>query len=215
MGIRILLADDHALMRSGLRALMEKESDVEVVAEAEDGRAAVRLVHEKSPDMVVMDVGMSGLNGVEATRQIVGAASGVRVIALSVHEDRRFVMGMLRAGASGYLLKGCSFEEVMRAVRVVREGQTYLSPRVAGVVVAESVNPVFRADEDPASVLTAREREMLQLLAEGKSTRQIADCLNVSVSTVETHRQHIMGKLNLHSIAELTKYAIRAGLTTI
>lgn len=215
MGIRILLADDHALMRSGLRALMEKESDVEVVAEAEDGRAAVRLVHEKSPDMVVMDVGMSGLNGVEATRQIVGAASGVRVIALSVHEDRRFVMGMLRAGASGYLLKGCSFEEVMRAVRVVREGQTYLSPRVAGVVVAESVNPVFRADEDPASVLTAREREMLQLLAEGKSTRQIADCLSVSVSTAETHRQHIMEKLNLHSIAELTKYAIRAGLTTI
>jgi DNA-binding NarL/FixJ family response regulator len=215
MGIRVLLVDDHALMRSGLRALMERESDVEVVAEAEDGRAAVRLAHEKSPDMVVMDVGMSGLNGIEATRQIVGAASGVRVIALSVHEDRRFVMGMLRAGASGYLLKGCGFEEVMRAVRAVREGQTYLSPRVAGVVVAESVNPVSKADEDPASVLTAREREMLQMLAEGKSTRQIADCLSVSVSTVETHRQHIMEKLNLYSIAELTKFAIRAGLTTI
>lgn len=214
MSIRILLADDHKIVREGIRALLEKQPNMEVVAEAEDGRTAVRLARDLSPDVVVMDIGMPALNGIEATRQIVSELPGVKVVALSMHSNRRFVARMLKAGASGYLLKDCAFEELIRAVRAVAAGQLYLSPEITGVVVENYVRHLQEIDLAPSD-LTPREREVLQLLAEGKSIKQIASTLHVSVKTVGTHRQHLMQKLDIHSTAELTKYAIRAGLTSL
>lgn len=214
MSIRILLVDDHKIVRDGLRALIEKQPCMEVVAEAAEGRTAVRRAQDLSPDVVIMDVGMPDLNGIEATRQIVAKVPGVKVIALSMHSDRRFVVGMLSAGASGYLLKDCAFEELVSAVQTVAAGQGYLSPGITDIVIENAVR-TSTADFLVSSALTDREHEVLQLLAEGKSTTQIASLLNVSVKTVESHRRKIMEKLNLHSIADLTKFAIRAGLTSI
>ena len=216
MSIRILLADDHKITRQGLRSLLDKEFDMEVVAEAEQGRTAVRLVRELLPDVVIMDVSMPDLNGMEATRQIVGEFSGVKVVALSMHSDTLFVSEMLKSGASGYLLKDCAFEELARAIRTVVAGRTYLSPSVSGVVVNDYLHRLSKADfSSGLEVLTDREREVLQLLAEGKSTKQIALKLHISVKTVETHRRQIMNKLDIHTVAELTKYAIRKGLTSL
>jgi len=214
MSIRILLADDHKIVREGLRALLEKQPGMEVIAEAEDGRTTVRLARELSPDVVIMDVAMPDLNGIGATDQIIAEAPDVKVVALSMHSDRRFVMEMFKAGASGYLLKDCAFEELARAVRAVAAGQTYLSPGIAGVVIKDYVRRLSETNS-AFSILTSREHEVLQLLAEGKSTKQIASRLHVSVKTVETHRRHIMEKLDIHSVAELTKYAIREGLTPL
>jgi DNA-binding NarL/FixJ family response regulator len=214
MTTRIVLADDHQMVRDGLRSLLEKEEGFEVVAEAETGRDAVRLAREHEPDVVVMDISMPDLNGVEATRQITRRAPGVRVMALSVHADRRFVTEMLKAGASGYLLKDSAFEELAEGIRAMMAGHTYLCPRIAGVVVEAHVRAP--ADAEPSgSVLTAREREVLQLLSEGHGTKQIAKRLHVSAKTIDTHRQHIMSKLDIHNVAELTKYAVRHGLTTL
>ena len=215
MSIRILLADDHKITRQGLRSLLEKQQDMEVVAEAEDGRTAVRLVGELSPNVVIMDVTMPDLNGVEATRQIVGQSPDVKIIALSMHSDTLFVTEMLRSGASGYLLKDCAFEELSRAIHAVVAGKTYLSPSVSGVVVDDYLHRLSKADFSDSQVLTDREREVLQLLAEGKSTKQIALKLHISVKTVETHRRQMMNKLDIHTVAELTKYAIRKGLTSL
>lgn len=215
MSIAVLLADDHKIMRDGLRLLIEREPDMEVVGEAADGRRTVQLVRELSPDVVIMDVTMPHLNGLEATRQIVAEAPKVKVIALSMHSDRRFVAGMLRAGGSGYLLKDCAFEELVRAIRTVAANQTYLSPAITGIVVEDYVRHVSPRKLSAFSVLTPREREVLQLLAEGHTTREIASRLHTSVKTIETHRQHIMGKLGTSSVAELTKYAIREGLTSL
>lgn len=214
MTIKILLVDDHKIVRQGLRNLLEKEHDFEVLAEAEDGRSAVRLARELSPQVVIMDVGMPDLNGIEATRQVLADAPGIKVIALSMHSDRRFVSNMIKAGASGYLLKDTAFEELVSAIRVVMNNRTYLSPEVSDIVIKDySLGP--KADISVYSLLTAREREVLQLMAEGKSTKQIAELLHVSVKTVETHRQQIMNKLDIRSIAELTKYAIREGLASL
>lgn len=215
MSIKILLADDHKITRQGLRSLLEKESDMEVVAEAEEGRTAVCLVRELSPDVVVMDVSMPDLNGMEATRQIVAELPNVKVIALSMHSDNLFVSEMLKSGASGYLLKDCAFEELARAIHVVVEGKTYLSPAISGVVVDDYLHHLARTESTSSEVLTDREREVLQLIAEGNSTKQVALKLHISVKTVETHRRQIMSKLNIHTIAELTKYAIRQGLTSL
>ncbi|MHC4591494.1 MAG: response regulator [Planctomycetota bacterium] len=215
MSIRILLADDHKIVRDGLRSLLEKEPDMEVAAEADNGRMAVELAGELRPDVVVMDVAMPDLNGMEATRQIVRSVPGARVVALSMHSDKRFVRGMLASGASGYVLKDAAFEELIRAIRSVVAGRTYLCPEVTGVVVESLVQPSGEAEPSSLSVLTPREREVLQLLAEGKRTKQIATLLKVSVKTIETHRGRIMGKLDCYSVAELTKYAIREGLTTL
>jgi len=217
MSTRIILCDDHKIVREGLRALLAKQPGMEVIAEAEDGRSTLELVRNLKPDIVVMDVSMPDLNGIEATRQILAEAPNVRVLALSMHSDRRFVTGMLSAGASGYLLKDCAFEELTRAVRAVLSGQTYLSPGIAGVVVKDYVQRISgqAGPPTPPSTLTAREREVLQLLAEGHNTKEIAGLLNVSTKTVETHRTQIMAKLNLRSVAELTKYAIREGLTSL
>lgn len=216
MSIRILLADDHQVVREGFRALLEKEPSMEVVAEAGDGRTAIRLARELLPDVVVMDINMPDLNGIESTRQIAREIPQVKVVALSIHSDRRFVVEMLRAGARGYLLKECAFDELARAIRAVTAGETYLSARITQVVVDEYVKRPLKSDEtSAAAVLTNREREVLQLLAEGGSTKQIALRLHLSVKTIEACRRQIMNKLDLHSIAELTKYAIREGLTSL
>lgn len=214
MGITILLVDDHKILRQGLRTLLAREVDMEVVAEAEDGRDAVRLVRELSPQVVIMDVGMPDLNGIEATRQILQESPETKIIALSMHSDRRFVTNMIKAGAHGYLLKDSAFEELATAIRVVMARKTYLSHEIAHVVVKDYVKG---GKDDPSvfSVLSPREREVLQLMAEGKTNRQIAETLNVSLKTVETHRQQIMNKLEIHNIVELTKYAIREGLASL
>jgi len=214
MSIRVLLADDHKIFRDGLRTLIEKQANMEVVGEAENGRTAIKLSKKLSPNVVVMDITMPDMNGIDATRKIISETPGVRVIALSMHSDRRFVSGMLEAGASGYLLKDCAFDELARAIRTVITNHTYLSPRVADIVVKSYVDKSVRPHM-VSSTLTPREREMLQLLAEGMPAKQIASHLSVSVKTVETHRRNIMQKLNMNSIAELTKYAIREGLITL
>jgi two-component system response regulator NreC len=215
MSIRILLADDHKITREGLRSLLDNQQDMEVVAEAEDGRTAVSLVREVVPSVVIMDVSMPDLNGVEATRQIIAQFPDVKIIGLSMHSDTLFVTEMLKSGASGYLLKDCAFDELALAIRTVVAGKTYLSPSISGVVVDDYLHRLSKADFSDSEVLTDREREVLQLLAEGKSTKQIALKLHISVKTVETHRRQIMNKLDIHTVAELTKYAIRKGLTSL
>ena len=215
MSIKIILADDHNIVRQGLRSLIEGESDFEVVGEADNGRQAVGLAAELAPDLVIMDVSMPDLNGIEATHQITRNHAGVKVMALSMHSDKRFVAGILKAGAAGYLLKDCAFEEMAGAIRAVAKGGTYLSPGVAASVIQDYVRRLDMSEQSTVDSLTPREREVLQLLAEGSSTKEIAAGLNLSVKTVETHRRQVMEKLDLHSIAELTKYAIREGLTTL
>jgi two-component system response regulator NreC len=215
MTIKIVLADDHQIVRHGIRSLLLAEPDMRVVAEADNGRAVMRLVKEVSPDVVIMDISMPGLNGIEATRQIMAECSGVKIIALSMHSDSLFVLNMLKAGASGYLLKDCALEELVKAMRTVVDHKTYLSPAISDVVIKDFISGWCGTNSSAFSVLTAREREVLQLMAEGRTTNQIAECLCVSVKTVESHRKQIMNKLGIHSVAELTKYAIRQGLTSL
>lgn len=215
MSIRILLADDHEVVREGLRALLANERDLEVVGEAENGRTAVRLARELMPDVVIMDVTMPGLNGIEATRQITSLGPSVNVLALSMHSDSRFVAQMLIAGASGYLPKGCSFAELCEAIQAVASNQTYLSPKIAGAVVRDYVRRSFASRSSALTVLTQREREVLQLLAEGKTSKRVASLLGISPKTVSTHRRHVMKKLGIDSLAGLVKYAIHEGLTSL
>ena len=215
MTIRVLLADDHKIFRDGLRTLIEKETGMEVVAEAENGRKAVKLTEKLLPNVIVMDVTMPDMNGIEATRKIMAGLPNVKVIGLSMHSDRRFVLGMLEAGASGYLLKDCAFSELATAIRQVTTGHTYLSPSIADVVVKGYLNKVHASSLTPHSILSPREREILQLIAEGMTAKEIAAHLNLSIKTVETHRRNIMEKLNMYSIAEITKHALREGLVTL
>jgi two-component system, NarL family, response regulator NreC len=212
---RVLLADDHTILRQGLVSLLAATPTITIVGEAGNGRQAVAVAGKLKPEVVVMDVAMPDLNGIEATRQIKAANPGVKVIGLSMHADERFIVGMLQAGASGYLLKESAFEELARAIWVVLRHQTYLSPRITGVVVRDYLRA--RAASEPAHrpVLSDREREVLQLIAEGWTTKRIAEGLGLSVKTVETHRSRIMARLGLGSVAELTKYAIREGLTSL
>jgi two-component system, NarL family, response regulator NreC len=195
--IRVLLADDHRILRAGLRSLLEEEGNMEVVAEAGDGWSAVKMARELSPDVVIMDIGMEGLNGVDATHRICATCSNVKVLALSMHRDEQFVVGMLAAGASGYLLKDCAAEELPRAIRAALAGDTYLSPPISRMVVKDYVARLSQDEWVPSSVLTAKEREILQLLAEGMRSKQIAARLNLSARTVEAHRRDIMDKLNI------------------
>jgi DNA-binding NarL/FixJ family response regulator len=215
MPTRILLADDHAIIRQGLCSLLEKQPDIEVVGAVEDGQKAMELVRELSPDIVIMDISMPNLNGIDATRKIVSQTSNVKVIALSIHSSRRFVTEMLKAGASGYILKECLFNELLEAIQTVRKGEIYLSHRITGVVVDDYVKRLSGEYQMEAPDLSPREREVLQLLAEGKSTKEIALHLHVSAKTVESNRRNIMDKLSIHSVAELTKYAVREGLTPL
>ncbi len=215
MSLRILLADDHEIVRSGLRALLEKQDDIQVVAEADNGRDAVRLARELKPTVVVMDVSMPDLNGVEATRQILKRRPEVKIVALSMHSDRRFVAEMLKAGARAYLLKDCAYDELVGAIRTVTGGRAYLSPAIVGIAVESLVHGTTSAESPVSTVLSARQREVLQLVAEGLASKQIAARLHVSTKTVETHRQQIMERLDLHSVADLTKFAVREGLTSL
>jgi DNA-binding NarL/FixJ family response regulator len=215
MSIKVLVADDHKIVRDGLRTLLGKHPDIEVIAEAEDGRTTVQLAGKLWPEVVIMDIAMPGLNGIEATRQIITERPDIKVVALSMHSDRRFVSEMLKAGASAYLLKDCAFEELVTAIRTVVAGKIYLSPGIAGIVIENYIRNTPKPESSVFSLLSDREREVLQLLAEGRTTKEIASRLNVSNKTIETHRMNIMTKLNIHSVAELTKYAIREGLTSL
>jgi DNA-binding NarL/FixJ family response regulator len=213
--MKILLADDHKLIREGLRLLLEKRGRITIVGEADNGISAVRMARDLKPDLVLMDIAMPDLNGIEATRRIRTEVPGVKVIALSMHMDKRFVRHMFAAGASGYVLKESAFEEVSMAIKAVAMGRLYISPKITDQVLAEYVKQLIKPSAGEESPLSGREREVLQMLAEGKSSRKIAERLHISVTTVDTHRKHIMDKLGFRSIAELTKYAVREGLTPL
>lgn len=208
------MADDHTLMREGLTSLLEKDEGLRVVAEARDGREAVRLATELRPDVVIMDVGMPELNGIEATRKVLEESPDSRVIALSMHVERRLVMEALRAGASAYVLKLSAFDELRQAVQAVLQGNRYLSPAITDVVL-DGVFGKDHAVDTAFTTLSPREREVLQLLAEGSSSKQIAERLGISPRTVDVHRKNIMDKLQMHSVAELTRYAVREGLVSV
>jgi len=213
MAIRILIADEHRIVREAIISMLENEGDIQVIGEAEDGRTAVEMALELRPDIIIIETSLPSLNGIEATRQIIGAFPDVKIIALSGHSDSRSVHEMLRAGAMGYVPKQCAFSELISAIRNVISNKVYMSTQISGIVVEGYLNRQSDSENSPYSVLTAREREVLQLIAEGKSTKVIARELFVSVKTVEWHRSQLMKKLRMQSVAELVKYAIREGLT--
>jgi len=214
MSIRIVLADDHAIVRHGLGQGLGQEAGMEIVGQASDGRSTVEMARELRPDVVVMDISMPNLNGIEATREIQRETPEVRVVALSMHSAERYVTEMFRAGASGYLLKDCDFAELAQAIRAVAEGKTYVSPSISNVVVNDLAQAEGKTEPTAFSLLTQREREVLQLLAEGKTTKQTALRLHISPKTVEAHRLRVMNKLEIDNVAQLTKYAIQEGLTS-
>ncbi|MDY6905511.1 MAG: response regulator transcription factor [Thermodesulfobacteriota bacterium] len=215
MGLKIVVADDHQIIREGICNMLASMTDMEVVGEASNGRTAFRLARKFQPDIIIMDISMPELNGIEATRQIKAEFPDIKIIALSMYADKRFVLGMLKAGVSGYLLKDCAFSELTGAITVVRKGETYLSSRIADTVRKTLIDKLEEGSQNLSDELTDRERQVLQLIAEGVKTKEIADQLHISVKTVETYRRHIMEKLNLHSVAELTKFAVREGLTEL
>ena len=215
MSIKVLLVDDHQIIREGLRVMLEKEHDITIVGEAEDGRMAEQLAQELVPDVIIMDVAMPDLNGIEATRQITAKLSGVKIIALSMHNDRRFVLNMLKAGAAGYILKDDAFKSLSKAIRTVMINKSYLSNQIADMLDNHGFTSSHGMKSTDGELLSSREREVLQLVAEGKTSNQIAEKLHISAKTVETHRQQVMFKLNIKNVAELTKYAVREGLTML
>lgn len=211
--IRILLADDHQLMRSGIRLMLERESDLSVVGEASDGREAVALAKSLRPDVVVMDIGMANLNGIEAAQQVTQNRPEVAIVMLSMHSDESYVLRALKAGARGYLLKDSAEADLIKAVHAVAGGKSFFSPAVSKVLLDDYVRKLKRSGADDAyDLLTPREREVLQLVAEGKSNKDIANLLNLSVYTVESHRSNLMEKLNLRGLPELILYAVRKGI---
>ena len=213
--IRIVLADDHDVVRAGIRGILVKQTNIEVVGEASNGREALQMARDLRPNMIVMDIAMPELNSLEATRQIVAAEVDVKVLILSMHSSRQFVSEVLKAGASGYLLKNNALRELPIAINAVANGKVYLSPGVAELVVEDYVRHVPATGKVAFATLSAREREVLQLLAEGKTSKEIANSLSVSVKTVESHRSQIMDKLGIRTVAELTKFAVREGLTPL
>lgn len=216
MAIRILIVDDHQIIRKGIRKLLSDSPDVEVVGEASDGREAVREAEKMTPDVVLMDIGMPGLNGVEAIRKIARACRGVKIVVLSVYGDRDTIISAVEAGAAAFLLKDCSADQLNDAIRAASKGRSYLSPEISTIVL-ESIRQRSSGGPTKGDVgpLTPREREVLQLIAEGKTSRAIGQLLNVSPKTVQNHRNHIMRKLDLHNVADLTRYAISHGLTRL
>ena len=215
--IKIVLADDHKILREGICSLVKGYPDMEVIGEAADGRTVLKLVKDLSPDIVIMDITMPDLNGIDATRRITAEHPNVKVIALSMHYDKQFVSEIFKAGASGYLLKDCAFDELEHAIRIVIENKTYINPQIASLVVESLVNQssAVNTGTQSFSLLTEREREVLQMIADGNSTKQIASLLKVSAKTIESHRRQVMGKLNIRNVAELTKFAIREGITSV
>lgn len=215
MPVRIILADDHQILREGLRGLLDKQGGMEIVAEAASGQAAIQLCREHRPDVVIMDITMPDMNGIEATRAILEEMPDTKIIGLSMHSDKRFVSNMLAAGASGYLRKNCASDELAHAIDAVVHGQIYISPKI-GTVTARDFVAAGKPDDAPdAATLSHRERQILQCIAEGKSTKEIAGLLNLGQKTIEKHRQNIMEKLRLRSVAELTKFALREGLISL
>jgi len=213
--IRVIVADDHTIIRSGLKALLDREPDIEVVAEAADGRQAVQKAQELQPEVVLLDIAMPNLNGIEAARQIAAKHERMGIIILSMHSDESYVLKALKAGARGYLLKDSSESDVMNAVRAVNAGKAYFSPEISRMMADDYLRQMQqRGVEDSYELLTAREREILQMLAEGKSNKDVANVLNLSLHTVETHRSNILQKLNLHSVPELILYAVRKGIVS-
>ena len=211
--IRILLADDHNVLRDGLRLLLERQPEFTVVGEAEDGRETVRLVEEHRPDVVVMDIAMPTMNGIEATRRIVESRPGVGVVILSMHYDESYVIRALKAGARAYLLKNSMKADLIAAVRAVAQGRSFFSPKISSILKEDYTRALEdKGAEDTYELLTDREREVLQLVAEGKTNKEIAHMLNLSLYTVDTHRTHILQKLNLHSEPEVILYAVRKGI---
>ena len=215
MKISILLADDHKILRDGIRSLLEKEPDFEVVGEADSGRTAIELACELKPDVIIMDIGMPDINGIEATREILSRVPSIQVLALSMYSDKRFVVEMLNAGATGYLVKDCAFEEMLSAVRSVASNQRYIAPKLLETFIDDYMKNKCNNGMMKKTQLTPRESEVLRLIAQGYNSKKIASELNISVKTVDTHRQNIEHKLELHSVADLTKYAIRVGLISI
>ena len=212
MKTRILLADDHKILREGLRLLIEKESELELVGEADNGKIAVQMACDLKPDVVIMDIAMPEINGIEATRQIKAKVPDVKVIALSMHADKRYVIGMLQAGASGYLLKDSAFNEIVTAILSVKSNHIYLSPIITKVAIDDYIK---LKEQSVDSSLSSREREVLKLLTAGMNTKQIAAELCVSIKTIESHRQRIMKKLDIHNLVDLTKYTIRMGFSSV
>jgi DNA-binding NarL/FixJ family response regulator len=211
--VRILLADDHTVMRNGLRLLLERQPHLRVVGEAADGRQAVALSESANPDVVIMDIGMPNLNGIEATRQIVNRNPRTAIAILSMHSDESYVIRALKAGARAYLLKDSAEADLLAAVRALTEGKSFFSPAISKILVEDYMRQLeSRGAEDTYELLTNREREILQLLAEGRTNKEVANMLNLSLYTVETHRTHILQKLNLHSVPELILYAVRKGI---
>ena len=215
MTVRLLLIDDHKMFRDGLRPLLQTEMDLEVIGEASDGLAAVEMAVKLAPDLIIMDISMPNLNGIEATRKILREVPDCQIIVLSMHSDRQFVLAALKAGAMGYLLKDSPYDDLIGAIRRVLAGEVALSEQIRNFVVRDYIKQAQHQEISAFTVLSMREREVLQLLAEGRSTKEIAAMLNVSAKTIETHRKQVMDKLEIRSIAELTKYAIREGLTPL
>src|ERR1043166_7907888 len=211
----VMLVDDHAILRDGMRTLFESKLGFEVIAEAGDGKDAVRLAREHSPNLVMMDLNMPGMNGIEATRSIVRYVQGVKLIALTMHHDKRYAIEMFQAGAAAYLLKDAPFDEIAEAVRAVMNNQRYISPAIGADALKECLDRLAGILSDKSPSLTPKERGGLQLLAWGKTNKEIGEYLNLSIKTVDNHRQRIMEKLDLHTVAELTKYAIREGMTSL
>ena len=210
MNIRVLLADDHGVVRKGLRFLLERQPDMEIVGEAADGREAVRLAEAENPDIVIMDIAMPLLNGIEATAQMVKRNPAIAVIILSVHSDEDYLLSSLNAGAKGYLLKDSAEVDLVRAIEAVRKGTPFFSPEIAKTMLEDYMRFLQQRNlQDSYDLLTEREKEVLQLLAEGKSNKEVASILDVSVYTVDSHRTHLMQKLNLHNTAEIVLYAVR------
>jgi len=215
MKVRILLADDHQIMREGLKALLGKRSSVEVIAEAENGIEALEIARRERPDVIVMDIAMPDINGIEVTRQLKAELADIKIIALSMHSDRRFVSEILKAGASAYVLKQAAFEDLEKAIKAVMLNRTFLSADILESVVSDYISQLSTSEYYAYRQLSDRERQVLQLLAEGNSTKEVAFKLHVSVKTVESHRQNIMNKLGIRTLAGLTKFAVREGLTSL
>jgi two-component system response regulator NreC len=213
--MRILIADDHGIVREGLKTLLDKQSDIEVVGEGEDGQMAIQLAEKLQPDIVIIDMSMPNLNGIEATRLILQHSPNTRVIILSMHSDKHIVKEALEAGVCAYVLKTYLFDEMLRALEVVSEGGRYLSPRITDIVVDDYIGQTPGSKFSETLKITGRERQIVQLVAEGKTVKEIARLLHISPKTADTNRRQIMSKLGISSVAELTKYAIREGLTSL
>jgi len=215
MDIKIIIADDHKLFRQGLRNLLEKQSGIKIVGEAGDGIAVMDMAQELLPHIIIMDISMPELNGIEATRRILSKNPNIKIIALSMHSDQRFVIEILKNGALGYLLKDSAFEEVMKAIGNVMKNEIYLSNDINNVLVKDYINNLKKNSLENHQILSSREKQVLHLITEGKTSKQIALQFQVSVKTIDAHRKQIMDKLNIHSLPELTKYAIREGITSL